>query len=391
MKIAFITSSLASGRDGVGDYTKGFADELQQLGHDVFVIAIRDKFINETISSERQIKNGSIQTLRLPSALPWPECLQLAKQQLDHFNPDWVSLQFVSYTFHPKGLVHGLAERLAPLIAGRKLHLMFHELWGGAQQGARIKERLIGFAQKYFITSFINRAKPSKVHTSNLAYQFLLQKCGVDAGVLPLFGNIPIVESSSDWMEAELNKIGVTPFNRKKFCVLGIFGNIPSEWTAENFLKAVVEVVAKTERQLLLLTIGAHSVEAEKHLLEAAQKFSGQVKVVNFGNQSPERLSEFFQTLDFGVATAPWCLLGKSGAVAAMLEHGLPVLVFRNDVNLNVAEPGNPQFIKMEGGWERKMQETPKLKPRRNRPEIVRTFLRDLHIAEASKSSGLTK
>jgi hypothetical protein len=387
LKIAFITSSLEPGRDGVGDYTTGFADELRQLGHDVVVIAIRDKFVNETISAARQVAGGSFEILRLPSTLPYPEGIRRARQQLDRFNPEWVSLQFVSYTFHPKGLVYGLSKKLAPLFKGRKLHVMFHELWRGAQREAGIKERLVGVAQKYFIISFTSRASPLKMHTSNLAYQSLLGKCGINADILPLFGNIPIGENPSGWMEAELNKVGVTNFNRNKFCVLGIFGNIPPEWVAKDFLVTIGEVVIKAGRQLLLLTIGAHSVEAEKRLFEAERNLSGRIKIVSFGNQSQAHISEFLQNVDFGVATAPWCLLGKSGTVAAMLEHGLPVLVFRDDVDLNVMEPGGPQFIKMQGGWDRKMREASKLRPLSKRPEIVRTFLRDLQAVEIDNPS----
>ena len=112
MRIAFLCGSQEPGRDGVGDYTSGLAEELRQQGHEVIVIGLRDKFVSEATSTERPVAGGSIQVLRLPSALPWPECIAQATQQLDRFDPEWVSLQFVCYTFHPKGLVHGLAGKL---------------------------------------------------------------------------------------------------------------------------------------------------------------------------------------------------------------------------------------------------------------------------------------
>ena len=41
-----------------------------------------------------------------------------------------------------------------------------------------------------------------------------------------------------------------------------------------------------------------------------------------------EELSHGLQVADCGVATTPYDVLGKSGAAAAMLEHGLPLVAF---------------------------------------------------------------
>jgi hypothetical protein len=382
LKIAFITSSLEPGRDGLGDYTIGFADELLQMGHEVMAVSLRDKFVEMASNAEMQADGGSFPTVRIPEALPWPECIQYAQERLDRFAPEWVSLQFVTYTYHPKGFVNGLAAKLAPLLAGRKLHIMFHEVWRGAQRGATVKERLVGLVQKNLVLSFVKSVKPQNVHTSNLAYQALLRKNGLDAGFLPLISNIPIAENSSGWMDGELAKLGITTSNRKEFCLLGIFGSIPMEWLAEDFLKSILEAFGETDRQILLLTIGAHSIEAEESLLKAAKNLS--VKVANFGKQSGERISEFLQSLDYGVATTSWSILGKSGTVAAMLDHGLPILVFRDDVDLNVNDPGSPQFIKMKGNWAKTMLAASKVAPRSTRPDIVRIFVHDLQAGETA-------
>lgn len=362
----------------------GLADELVQRGHEIMVVSLRDNFVKTPALSERQVSGGLFYMVRrVPSHLPWVEGVAFAKEEIDRFGPEWVSIQFVTYTYNPKGLVHGLYGKLAPLLAGRKLHVMFHEVWRGAQRGALMKERLMGFAQKYFYLSFVRQAKPAKCHTSNPAYLALLARNGIKAGVLPLFGNIAIEENSSGWMKAELTRAGVTEHNRKDFCVLGIFGSIPVEWNAEQFLRMVKEAAGKANKQVLLLTAGSLSADAAERLQKAARELS--VKVVGFGPQPQERLSEFLQSLDYGVATTSWGLLGKSGAVAAMVEHGLPVLVLRDDVDLGVIEPGSPRYIKMEGNWVEKMQEVQKLRPRSSRPEVVQTFLRDLEINETAR------
>ena len=38
-------------------------------------------------------------------------------------------------------------------------------------------------------------------------------------------------------------------------------------------------------------------------------------------------ISQVLRVLDFGISTTPWRAFGKSGAGAAMTDHGLPVVV----------------------------------------------------------------
>src|SRR6201995_2483307 len=65
-------------------------------------------------------------------------------------------------------------------------------------------------------------------------------------------------------------------------------------------------------------------------------EYKGHLEAVVVGEKEPAELSRLLQTLDFGIGTHPWALLGKSGAVAAMLDHGLPVIVPRDDWVLRV-------------------------------------------------------
>ena len=46
------------------------------------------------------------------------------------------------------------------------------------------------------------------------------------------------------------------------------------------------------------------------------------------GELSTNLISEQLQECTFGVSTTPFDVIGKSGATAAMLEHGLPVLAY---------------------------------------------------------------
>ncbi|HTO03796.1 MAG TPA: hypothetical protein VL069_08850, partial [Opitutus sp.] len=79
-----------------------------------------------------------------------------------------------------------------------------------------------------------------------------------------------------------------------------------------------------------LLAIGRAGAHGTKLLAQLARECAG-VPVIDLGPQPPEVISQVLQAADFGVATHPWALLEKSGSTVALLEHGLPVLVPRDD------------------------------------------------------------
>ncbi|HQU09596.1 MAG TPA: hypothetical protein PLV25_06515, partial [Opitutales bacterium] len=55
------------------------------------------------------------------------------QNELSKFSPDWISLQFVPYSFHSKGWCWQL-EKFLDIIAPIKCkwQIMFHEIWIGA-------------------------------------------------------------------------------------------------------------------------------------------------------------------------------------------------------------------------------------------------------------------
>ena len=49
--------------------------------------------------------------------------------------------------------------------------------------------------------------------------------------------------------------------------------------------------------------------------------------MIEFGELPTVSISKKLQECDIGISTTSYDILGKSGAVAAILEHGLPVIV----------------------------------------------------------------
>jgi hypothetical protein len=332
LKISFITSCLEPGRDGVGDYTSGLADELRLQGHDVLVIALQDRFVNEVISAERQIEGGSVRTLRLPSRWAWAGRIRRAGQELDSFDPDWVSLQFVCYAFHPKGLVHGLASKLAPLLKGRKLHVMFHEIWLCKELGWGWKQCAVGALQRHMIQHFVDEVKPNLMHTSNATYAALLNRSGIRVTELSLFGNVPILsEPRTTWIESQLRGVLGDAYRRESVWLFGFFGAIHSQWPPEPLLTRLCRAAQAAGKKPVILSIGRTGAPGLELWNRLSRDYAAHFAFAHLGEQPALRVSEFLSYLDFGIATTPRSILGKSGTVAAMLEHGVPVIVNRND------------------------------------------------------------
>ena len=87
--------------------------------------------------------------------------------------------------------------------------------------------------------------------------------------------------------------------------------------------------------------MGARSAEGEEDGLAGKTPGCGE-QPGHRGGRAPLRMQRpkcqrDERRADLGIASHPWALIGKSGAAAAMLEHGLPVLVPRDDWRLRGA------------------------------------------------------
>jgi hypothetical protein len=393
MRIAFITSSLAPGMDGVGDYTRDLAAGCESLGHSCVLLALNDRHIDRTLEKRQSARDATLETLRLPASNPWPERLQAAQAWLALKCPDLISLQFVAYGFHPKGLIGDLGRRLAPLVAGRSLHLMLHELWIGEDRGAPMRQRLIGIVQRRAVLSLIRQLRPAIIHTSNTTYAALLAAGGVDADLLPLCGSIPVAQDPDlQWLGRELETRGVPASRahpRDDCWRFGIFGTLLSIWSPEPLFGHIAAAARRAGRQVIIAAIGRHG---PGHIMwqPLQRQYGDQFSFAMLGERSAYEVSQFFQSIDFGIAMTPWPLIGKSAATAAMLDHGVPVIVSRIDSDYGVAatEPSSPLLYRMDSDLPRWLLIARRQPPRSRLPDMAAQFIAD--VASAVQSGGLS-
>ena len=384
MRIALIVSSAEPGRDGVGDYARAFAEELLGMGHHVYLLAIYDRQIASFEEKEQPSGKHSIQTARFPESQPWDAKIAHLARLLDGFQPDWVSLQFVPYGFHPKGLCFGLVRRLRPLVRGRKLHLMFHELWIGDSLGAPFKHRLVGVVQRHLITSLVRRLVPDVIHTSNPTYIGMLKQQGIGARLLPLFGGIEVQVGDFRHEVEQLFQqrgINLSVPERSAFWVGAIFGTIFSEWDPSTFFDELGASAEREGKTVVIVGIGRFGERGDRGWADMVQTYGGRFRFALFGAQSACTVSQILQNVDFGLATTPWRLLGKSSTAAAMVDHGLPVVVTRDDWRLRAAIPiefnYSPLLVRFEKGMTVRFGEilAQKRAPESLRTTIVKQFI----------------
>lgn len=396
MRLALLTTCLEPGKDGVGDYTRDLGAACIRLGHSCRLVALNDRYIDSVREERQSARDTPLETLRLPASSSWLERQQAARAWLDRETIDWLSLQFVPYGFHQKGLVTGLGERLAPFIAGRRVHLMFHELWIGQQRGASLRHRLVGWAQRRAVLALVKQLSPLVIHTSNPTYQALAAESGMHAKQLPLCGSIPMAASTdAHWLERECARLGVSTGHlapRENCWWFGMFGSLHPEWVPEPLFTHIAQAAERARRGVAILSIGRQGPGASLWR-EIEARYSPRFGFANLGERSRPDVSAYLQSIDFGLATTPWQLIGKSATAAAMLDHGLPVIVSRDDIHLRLATvpnaPAEPLLYLMDS---RMPQWLASASPRRRGDDrlglMAQTFLADLDSAVTPSSAS---
>ena len=168
--------------------------------------------------------------------------------------------------------------------------------------------------------------------------------------------------------------------------VFGIFGALHPVWPPE----PLFTLLRKTGKKIVVAHIGG--IGAGGALWGKLERdYAGVVEFKRLDRQSPERIAEFFRSeIDFGIATTPWELIGKSATVAAMLEHGVPVIVNRDDWHLGTGDGAqaaavSPLLIKMDESLPEKLFTFHRAARKSMLPEVAGQFLDD--IGKASKAS----
>ncbi len=322
MRLVFLGSSLAPGRNGVGDYIRCLAAELGRQGHSCLAFGLSDT--EDALDPHDPV-------VRLDARRPWPQRLMQARAALAAFGPDWVSLQFVAYAWHPRGYALGLAERLAPLFRGRRCHLMFHELWVGLNRRDRFVNRLHGIVQRRAVRSLHRGLAPKVVHTQAPAYVATLAAEGITAKRLPLFGNLPVASGNRDDTRRRLLAAHAPALAAADTVFAGWFGTVHREWNGPEAIARLAAATGAAGKQLALVSLGRTGAGGAALAATLRAAPPANTTLLEIGETPATEASQCLAALDLALTPNPLALVAKSGTVAACLDHGLPVLVTRDD------------------------------------------------------------
>jgi len=317
MKILFICGSLEPGRDGVGDYIRRLSLEIIRHGHQVALTAINDRHVQEVQKDTIESVYGKISIFRLPEIVREESKIPLLEKWITEQDPDWLSLQFVPFSFHRRGLIFGLAGKLKSLGKGRKWHIMFHELWVGMDQESGQKQRAWGIVQRYLNKNLIKVLGPVIIHTHTGIYKKQLEKLGATVQLLPLFSNIPVSYAAD--VQEKIN----TDYSYKNEADLVIFGGIHTGAPIQQLAQDAADYARSKDVVIRLVIIGKSGMEQQRWINEWT---AVGLPTLPLGEQTEENVSRLLSKATYGIFTTPIALVEKSGSVAAMREHGVQLI-----------------------------------------------------------------
>jgi len=370
-RIVIVTSRIAAGTDGVGDYTRALAGELARLGHECLAIGLNQAGPSPWVEAFPPTALPAIAHVEAGSGR-----LEAARDLVRRFDPAVISFQYVSYAFARRGLTWNVGRRFREIAGERRVELNSHELWSGFDVAASLHDRVQGHAQYRLYRRFLGQLRPEVIHVSNPTYVEMFRQIGRRAILSPLFGNVPVTDSGPP-PGTEGFEDSVEPVWRMLF-----FGSIHAEWPPEPLMTRLIAAAGRAGRKLVVISAGR--IGPGDPIWERMITTHGDTcRFVRLGERSAEAISGLINASDFGVSTSPLCLIGKSGTVAAMLEHGLPVIVNRDHPLRGIPplEPyeGFDRYVQLDDRFEQRLAEAlARPRTRLSRlPGVARQFLGD--------------
>ncbi len=329
MDILFICGSAELGSDGVGDYTRRLCGKLIKAGHKAQILALCDQTIYYT-SESQVVEETAVMVHRIPASTVNKQRLIWLQAILKEFEPDWISLQYVPYSFNPKGLPFWLPSYLKKIRGNHKWHIMFHELWLGIDAESSLKHKCIGRLQQLIAKKIIRNTKTDFVNTQNKLYQYFLRSHNINAEILPICGNIPLTAIKKE---------------SREFAQFVLFGTIHKGAPFEDFIEDLMITSSQFSKPIKFVFIGKNGPELTNYT--AILDFYN-IRYEVLGIQPENVISQVLRNSDFGISTTPYYQSEKSGVYAAYKEHQINTICVSRSWTPSKGQYVIPQIIKYE-------------------------------------------
>ena len=330
MKILFFCGSAEPGKDGVGDYTRRLCGELIRLNISAQIVSLCDKqsvcFRLET----QFVDDNSVTVNRIPLSTSNKQRYIFLQNIVNTFDPDLISLQYVPYSFNPKGLPFWLPSLLQKLKGQQKWHIMFHELWLGIDAESSLKHKFIGKLQQLIAKKIIHNIEPNYVNTQNVLYQNFLKSHNINASLLPICSNIALTALKKE-------NISFTQFV--------LFGTIHQGAPFGDFVDDLINNVSNFNKPIKFVFIGINGPELNNftNILK-----NNNISYLVLGAQPEKVISQILLDSDYGISTTPYFQTEKSGVYAAYKEHNINTICVSRRWTPTKGQYIVPQIIKYE-------------------------------------------
>jgi hypothetical protein len=323
MRILLVCGSLEPGRDGVGDYSRKLAQEFVKQGHQAFLIALNDRHTNILVESA---KYEGISKNRLPVSMGERERFEKLKDVINTFAPDWISLQYVGYSFHKRGIVFDLAKRLRGLKISTNVHIMFHEIWQGESKDSTLKDKIIGFFQKRSAKAVVKALKPKCISTTNGYYQKCLSKAGINSTKISVFSNMPLGDRTRKKIYEQLPVAFRN--GRADYVLACFFGGFHNHDLLGARIKQLSVSIKDQLNKKLIITHAGKSPGIKEQFAELNEVTGTPMYVL--GEWAEDEIADYLGTCDVSLSNHPKVLFEKSGSIAAALYNQCPVIILRD-------------------------------------------------------------
>ena len=330
MNILFICGSAEPSKDGVGDYTRQLCGELLRAGQEVQILSLCDHQVTCFTFEYQEVGGVKVQINRIPKLTSNNQRFIWSQEVLNNVQPDWISLQFVPYSFNPKGLPFWLPSFLMKLKGNHKWHIMFHELWLGIDLESSFKNKCIGKLQQLIIKKLVNKIHPNFINTQNQLYQLHLKSYDIVADILPICSNIPLTAVKK---------------NVNIFTQFVLFGTIHPGAPFKDFIEELVTKTNEHSKPIKFVFIGKNGIELFDYttILE-----NHAISYDVLGIQSEKEISQVLVDSDYGISTTPYFQTEKSGVYAAYREHHINTISVSREWTPSKGQYVIPNIIKYE-------------------------------------------
>ncbi|ABG58166.1 glycosyltransferase family 4 protein [Cytophaga hutchinsonii] len=315
MHILFISKNFPPAVCGVGDYTFQLAKEFIKNGHAVTVLTQKT---DNTIAVQGMNILPVISSWNIKAVFKIAAICKTVK-------PDYISMQYVPYSFNAKGMPFWLILLYMVLkIKGFKIVTTFHEV--GIRYTAKSFKRKIIAAAQFFIARILSRYSFKNITSIDLYVNYLKRytdavfKIPVGANILPY-----TVDSST------ISQLRNTIAHPESF-ILSTFGTRISD----TILMAFAEV-KKQHPDTVLIILGNIPKATKQHFTSKSQELGIDASIHITGYLSDEalythlKLSSLFVMAEYVSEKGEGGIATKSGSLAAAFAAGIPVLGTRGD------------------------------------------------------------